>query len=73
MTCPTIKSKDIIDVHAIPDGPTTNCRQLRQSIPHVAAVSGHCSWVSLKRYTHIRESGDKYAGWAGVQMAISTN
>jgi hypothetical protein len=23
-------------------------------IPHVAAVSGHRSWQSLKRYTHLR-------------------
>ena len=38
------------------------------NIPHVAAVSGHRSWVSLKRYTHIRETGDKYATWAGLQL-----
>ncbi|WP_232618312.1 site-specific integrase [Pseudooceanicola marinus] len=40
------------------------------SIPHVAAVSGPRSWVSLKRYTHIRETGDKYANWLGTQLAI---
>lgn len=33
------------------------------SIPHVAAVSGHRTWQSLKRYTHVRQRGDKYAGW----------
>jgi integrase len=33
------------------------------NIPHVAAVSGHRSWVSLKRYTHLRQVGDKYANW----------
>jgi hypothetical protein len=33
------------------------------NIPHVAGVSGHRSWQSLKRYTHIRHTGDKYAGW----------
>lgn len=33
------------------------------SIPHVAAVSGHRSWQSLKRYTHMKQRGDKYAGW----------
>lgn len=33
------------------------------NIPHVAAVSGHRSWNSLKRYTHIRQAGDKYEGW----------
>ncbi len=36
------------------------------NIPQVAAVSGHRSWVSLKRYTHIRERGDKYANWGGL-------
>jgi hypothetical protein len=25
-------------------------------------VSGHRSWASLKRYTHIRQTGDKWAG-----------
>jgi integrase len=33
------------------------------SIPRGAAVSGHKSWTNLKRYTHIRKAGDKYAGW----------
>lgn len=33
------------------------------TIPHVAAVSGHRSWQSLKRYTHVRQTGDKFAGW----------
>ena len=33
------------------------------NIPHVAAVSGHRSWQSLKRYTHLRHTGDKYAEW----------
>jgi len=32
-------------------------------IPHAATVTGHRSWNSLKRYSHIRQSGDKYAGW----------
>jgi integrase len=40
------------------------------NIPHVAAVSGHRSWISLKRYTHIRETRDKYAGWHGLQLVI---
>lgn len=34
------------------------------TIPQVATVSGHRTWASLKRYTHIRQSGDKYEGWA---------
>ena len=37
--------------------------ELGWTIPQVAAVSGHRSWQSLKRYTHMKQSGDKYAGW----------
>jgi integrase len=33
------------------------------SIPRVACVSGHRSWTSLKRYTHLRQAGDKYKDW----------
>ena len=38
------------------------------NIPHVAAVSGHRSWTSLKRYTHLRQRGDKYAGWEWLDL-----
>jgi integrase len=37
------------------------------SIPRVACVSGHRSWASLKRYTHMRQTGDKYAGWVWLE------
>lgn len=37
--------------------------ELGWNIPKVAMVSGHRTWTSLKRYTHIRQLGDKYAGW----------
>lgn len=37
--------------------------ELGWNIPHVAAVSGHRSWNSLKRYTHIRQRNDKYLSW----------
>lgn len=37
--------------------------ELGKDIPHAALVSGHKSWSSLKRYTHIRQRGDKYEGW----------
>ena len=37
--------------------------EMGRTIPQVATVSGHRSWTSLKRYTHIRQTGDKYAGW----------
>ena len=33
------------------------------TIQRVAAVTGHRSWTTLKRYTHVRQVGDKFAGW----------
>jgi integrase len=33
------------------------------TIPQAASVSGHRLWDSLQRYSHIRASGDKFAGW----------
>lgn len=52
--------------------------EIGKSIPHAAAVSGHRSWASLKRYTHVRQAGDKYAGWKWLEtvtspLAVSTN
>lgn len=34
----------------------------------VASVSGHRSWQSLKRYTHMDEVGDKWAGWPWLDV-----
>ena len=45
--------------------------ELGNNIPHVATVSGHRSWQSLKRYTHIRQSGDKYKGWSWLKVATA--
>ena len=41
----------------------TRLFEMGWTIPHVAAVSGHRSWVSLKRYTHIRQTGDRWQDW----------
>jgi integrase len=38
------------------------------SIPQVASVSGHRAWSSLKRYTHLRQTGDKYASWKWLSV-----
>jgi integrase len=37
--------------------------EMSRTIPQAASVSGHRSWQSLKRYTHLRQSGDKYENW----------
>jgi integrase len=45
--------------------------EIGRNIPQVACVSGHRSWTSLKRYTHIRQTGDKYAGWRWLAVITS--
>ena len=37
------------------------------TIPRVSAVSGHRSWSSLQRYAHLRETGDRWAGWPWLE------
>jgi integrase len=37
--------------------------EMGRTIPQVATVSGHRSWSSLKRYSHLRQTGDKFASW----------
>ncbi len=47
--------------------------ELGWNIPRVASVSGHRSWTSLKRYTHIRQVGDKYKHWPWFAKILSAN
>mgnify|MGYP006151278217 CR=1 FL=1 len=42
--------------------------QMGRTIPQAAAVSGHRSWQSLQRYTHLRGTGDKFENWSGWQL-----
>jgi integrase len=37
--------------------------EMGMTIPQAASVSGHRSWQSLKRYSHLRQSGDRFADW----------
>ncbi|PYF05061.1 phage integrase family protein [Rhodopseudomonas faecalis] len=45
--------------------------ELGRNIPQAAAVSGHRSWTSLKRYAHIRQTGDKWAGWKWLDIVCT--
>jgi integrase len=42
--------------------------EMGKTIPQAAAVSGHRSWTSLQRYSHIRQMGDKFAGWKWLEI-----
>lgn len=45
--------------------------EMGRTIPQAAAVSGHRSWTSLKRYTHIRQAGDKYKNWKWLPIVTT--
>ena len=45
--------------------------EMGRTIPQVAAVSGHRSWSSLQRYTHLRANGDKYSSWPWLPALTS--
>lgn len=42
--------------------------ELGKTIPQVASVSGHRSWQNLQRYAHLRQTGDKWAGWKWLEI-----
>ncbi|QND53432.1 site-specific integrase [Phyllobacterium sp. 628] len=60
--CPLLAIEDLT-FHDLRHEGISRLFEMGMNIPHAAAVSGHRSWVSLKRYTHMKESGDKYDGW----------
>lgn len=45
--------------------------EMGKTIPQAASVSGHKSWHSLKRYTHLRQTGDKYKGWPWLKVVTT--
>ena len=42
--------------------------EMGKTIPQAAGISGHRSWSSLKRYSHLRQVGDKYSGWKWLPL-----
>ncbi|WCS27191.1 tyrosine-type recombinase/integrase [Methylobacterium sp. NMS14P] len=42
--------------------------EMGRTLPQAAAVSGHRSWQSLQRYTHISQKGDRMASWPWLKV-----
>ena len=42
--------------------------EMGRTIPQTASVTGHKSWASLQRYTHLRHTGDRLAGSAWLPL-----
>lgn len=79
--CKFLKIEDL-HFHDLRHEGTSRLFEMGWNIPHVAAVTGHRSWASLKRYTHLRQSGERWADWkwldivaplAGVQASTESN
>lgn len=47
--------------------------EMGRTVPLAASVSGHKSWSSLQRYTHIRKAGDRYAGWPWLAVVTAAD
>jgi integrase len=45
--------------------------EMGKTIPQAASVSGHKSWQSLQRYAHLKQTGDKYAGWKWLDVVTA--
>ncbi|MFE1599390.1 tyrosine-type recombinase/integrase [Methylobacterium sp. ID0610] len=46
--------------------------EMGKTVPLAASVSGHRSWQSLQRYTHVRQIGDKYTDWPWHSVITQT-
>lgn len=64
--CPVVGVVDL-HFHDLRHEGVSRLFEMGWDIPHVATVSGHRSWSSLKRYAHIRQKGDKYQGWKWIE------
>lgn len=45
--------------------------EMGRTVPLAASVSGHKSWGSLQRYTHVRAKGDRWAGWPWLESVTA--
>ncbi|MDO6480950.1 tyrosine-type recombinase/integrase [Shimia thalassica] len=46
---------------------TSRLAEKGRTVPQLAAVTGHKAWKSLERYTHVRQTGDKFENWKWIE------
>lgn len=61
-TCQVLGIEDL-HFHDLRHEGASRLFEMGWTIPQVASVTGHRSWSSLQRYTHLRQTGDKLAAW----------
>ena len=62
---------DDLHFHDLRHEGASRLSEMGWTIQQVAQVTGHQSWASLKRYTHMRQSGDKYANWKWIEVVTA--
>ena len=65
--CPFLQIVDL-HFHDLRHEGISRLAEIGRTIPQLAAVSGHRSWASFQRYTHVRQAGDKYVGWKWLPL-----
>lgn len=68
--CKVLEIEDL-HFHDLRHEGASRLAEMGRTVPQLAAVTGHRSWKSLERYTHVRQSGDKLAGWKWLN-AVTT-
>lgn len=67
--CPLLGIKDL-HFHDLRHEGVSRLFEMDWDIPRVSSVSGHRDWNSLRRYTHLRGSGDVYLNWAWLKRIL---
>lgn len=65
-TCAILGIEDL-HFHDLRHEGVTRLFEMGRTVPLAASVSGHRSWQSLQRYSHVRKVGDRWAGWAWLR------
>jgi integrase len=60
---PDMPDEERLHFHDLRHEGVSRLFEMGRNIPQAASVSGHRSWSSLQRYAHLRQVGDKFAGW----------
>lgn len=63
--CKTLAIDDLC-FHDLRHEASSRLAEMGLTVPQMAAVTGHRSWGSLQRYTHVRRTGDRFAGWTRI-------
>ena len=64
---PDIPEPQRLHFHDLRHEGVSRLSEMGRTIQQVTQVSGHRSLASLTRYTHMRQTGDKYAAWPWLE------